>query len=312
MSIQVIKPGMYSTFQDLGRTGYQRYGVPVNGAMDERAHRIANLLVGNAPRMATLELTLMGPTLVFDAAATIAISGADLSPALDREAVPMNRAVDVPAGATLSFGRRQTGLRAYLAVHGGYDLPLVMDSASTNARARFGGLGGMPLRKNDVVGLATPGVLAPHGAAPAFPDDVVPACDAPVRVMQGREWSQFSKAAQRGLLENGYAITPQSDRMGYRLSGPALRLAAPREMLSETVAFGTIQVPSDGNPIILMADRGTSGGYPRIANVITVDLPRLAQMMPGEILRFQCVSLDQAHALAIRQARLLRDALRAA
>ncbi|HYG43914.1 MAG TPA: biotin-dependent carboxyltransferase family protein [Bordetella sp.] len=308
MSIQVIKPGMHSVFQDLGRTGYQRYGVPVNGAMDERAHRIANLLVGNAPQLATLELTLMGPTLVFHAATTIAISGADLSPALDDAALPMDYAVDVRAGATLSFGRRRAGLRAYLAVHAGYDLPRVMSSASTNTRARFGGQDGMPLRKGDVIALAAPGIQVRHGSAPGFPADIDPAFDTPVRVLQGREWAEFSQASQRGLLENEYAITPQSDRMGYRLCGPTLSLAAPRQMLSETVAFGTIQVPADGNPIILMADRGTSGGYPRIANVISVDLPRLAQMMPGETLRFQRVTLEQAHALAVRQAQIFSAA----
>ncbi|MVW72327.1 biotin-dependent carboxyltransferase family protein [Bordetella sp. 15P40C-2] len=309
MSIHVIKPGMHSLFQDLGRSGYQRYGVPVNGAMDERAHRTANLLVGNAPHMATLEITLMGPTLRFDVSTTIAISGADLSPMVDGAPISMDRAVDLPAGATLSFGPRRSGVRAYLAVHGGYDIPLVMGSSSTNIRAGLGGFDGKPLRKNDCVALKAPGKAARAGIAPVFSNALIARDDAPIRVIPGREWSQFTEASRQSLLEGEYVITPQSDRMGYRLSGPPLNLSTPKEMLSETVTFGTIQVPTDGMPIILMADRGTSGGYPRIANVIAVDLPRLAQRMPGEAICFDCVTLAQAHTLAIEQAQTLRKPL---
>lgn len=301
MSIEVIKPGMYSVFQDLGRIGYQRYGVQVNGVMDQRAHRLANLLVGNGQDRATLEITLMGPTLVFGAAATIALCGADLSPSVDGAAVPMNRAVDVDAGATLSFGKRIHGMRSYLAVHGGYELPDVMGSASTNARAHFGGLNGMPLHKGDVIALRASAITGRCAAPDPFPIDIAPPPEAPIRVIAGREWAQFSKVSLYRLLGDDYTITPQSDRMGYRLSGPTLSLRTPRDMLSETVSFGTIQVPPDGQPIILMADRGTSGGYPRIANVISVDLPRLAQSMPGEAIRFKRIELSEAQSLAVRQ-----------
>lgn len=307
MSVDVIKPGMYSVFQDLGRLGYQHYGVPVNGVMDERAHRLANILVGNEAEQATLEITLMGPVLRFQEEATIAVCGGDLSPALDGEPMHMNRPVHVAAGVTLTFGPRQSGLRAYLAVQGGFQLPEVMKSASTNVRAQYGGLAGVPLKKNDVIPLRRSGFGEAITVAIDLPADIAPALDAPIRVIEGREWAEFTDTAQRHFLEESYDITPQSDRMGYRLSGPELRRHETRDMLSETVTFGTIQVPPDGQPIILMADRGTSGGYPRIANVISVDFPRLAQTMPGCTVRFERISLDEAHALALRQAQIFSE-----
>jgi urea carboxylase len=307
VSIEVIKPGLYTTFQDLGRSGFQHVGVPVNGVMDERAHRLANILVGNSPEQATLEITLMGPTLAFHTATTIALGGADLSPSLGGQTLPVNQPVNVHSGAKLTFGRRTFGMRAYLAIHGGYALSAVMGSVSTNVRAGFGGLSGQPIRKGDVIALRAPSI-ARHCSIPGdFPYDLVRAGDAPVRVIGGREWEQFSEASQHQLLEEVYTITPQSDRMGYNLSGPKLSLARPREILSEAVTFGTIQVPPSGDPIILMADRGTSGGYPRIANVISVDLPRLAQKMPGDPVHFEKVTLDKAHELALCQARLFAE-----
>lgn len=304
MSIDVIKPGMYSVFQDLGRHGYQHYGVSVNGVLDERSHRLANILVGNDMQQATLEITLLGPTLGFRSGTTIALCGAALSPTVDGIPVPMGQPVHVREGSVLEFGRRERGVRAYLAVHGGFSLPRVMNSASTNVRAKFGGLNGRPLKKGDVIALRAPAVVDMVAPVIGFPADIDPAPDLPIRIIEGREWEEFTADAQDCLLGEAYTVTPDSDRMGYRLSGTALARRAPREMLSETVTGGTIQVPSDGQPIILMADRGTSGGYPRIANVISVDLPRLAQILPGTPIHFERVTLDNAHSLAIRQSRL--------
>ncbi|MHA7682918.1 5-oxoprolinase subunit C family protein [Cupriavidus sp. PET2-C1] len=305
MSIEVIKPGALSTFQDLGRNGYQQLGVPANGAMDERAHRLANALAGNAAAEATLEITLMGPTLLFHVPAVIAVCGADLDATLDGAPVPVNRAVPVAAGAVLAFGKRRGGLRAYLAAQGGFALTPVMGSCSTFVRGGYGGAAGKPLRKGDRIALRG-GVAAPVRDAalpvfPAFPADVLTAPDQPVRVVAGREWARFSDAARHALVSEPFRIGAQSDRMGYRLEGTPLALAVPGEMLSEAVAFGTIQVPPDGQPIVLMADRQTTGGYPKIAHVCAVDLPRLAQKMPGEAVRFALIDLQQAQRLAMLQ-----------
>lgn len=298
-AIEVIKPGALSTFQDLGRIGYQQLGVPANGVMDERAHRLANALVGNPQDTATLEITLMGPTLRFGTATAVAICGADLDAGIDGTPLPIAQACVVPAGATLSFGKRKSGLRAYLAVAGGFALEPVMQSHSTFVRGGYGGMQGKPLRKADVIGLRAPRAALPGAPMQArFAAGIMAAPEAPLRVVRGREWEAFSADAHAAFTSAGFRIGAQSDRMGYRLEGPALTLSAPREMWSEAVAFGTIQVPPDGQPIVLMADRQTTGGYPRIAHVCAVDLPRLAQRMPGESVRFAVIGLDEAQRLA--------------
>lgn len=298
-AIAVLKPGALSTFQDLGRVGYQQLGVPANGVMDERAHRLANALVGNTQDTATLEITLMGPTLRFDAATAVAVCGADLDASIDGTPLPTAQACVVPAGATLSFGKRKSGLRAYLAVAGGFALDPVMNSHSTFVRGGYGGMQGKPLRKADVIGLCVPRAALPQALPQArFAAGIVAAPDAPLRVVRGREWDAFSAAAQAAFTSAAFSIAAQSDRMGYRLEGPALALSSPREMWSEAVAFGTIQVPPDGQPIVLMADRQTTGGYPKIAHVCAVDLPRLAQRMPGESVRFTVVEMEEAQRLA--------------
>lgn len=314
MSIQVAKQGVLSTLQDLGRFGYQRFGVVAGGAMDEWSHRVANLLVGNPEREATLEITLLGPSLKFQETTLIAICGAGLSPRIGERAVPQGRPVLVRAGSQLDFGRRESGMRAYLAVHGGFDVAPVMNSKSTYLRGAFGGFNGRALRKGDEIPIgagnaerpfprlarmlrenadpfATPGdPLLPPTAPPGNPPRTV-------RVMAGQQWQAFTGEAQTRFLAGEFRISPQSDRMGFRIDGPKLALREPLEMISEAVAFGTIQVPPDGNPIILMADRQTTGGYPKIADVASVDLPVVAQTMPQHTVRFALISLEEAQQL---------------
>lgn len=305
MSIHVVKPGALSTLQDLGRVGYQRFGVSVSGAMDERSHRMANFLVGNPGAWPTLEMTLTGPTLRFEEAVTIAVCGADLSPQLDGFPVPSAKALTVEAGSVLSFGERRCGARAYLAVRGGFVADAVLGSRSTNFRAGFGGFDGRALRKGDTLTLAAPSVWSDDNASfqpPRLAPAVWRSADAPIRVLQGREWERFTATSHDRLLNEAYTVAAQSDRMGYRFSGALLERAIPGDIWSETVPFGTMQVPPDGQPIILMTDRGTSGGYPRIANVVSVDLPRLAQRMPGDTIRFELTTLEHAHRLYCNQA----------
>jgi urea carboxylase len=324
MTIEVVKPGLLSTFQDLGRIGSQAIGMPVCGAMDGLSHRIANLIAGNtgsAGDEATLEITLMGPSLRFSRDCVIALAGADLSPTLlptgseTAEPVAMLQPVRVPAGALLQFGRRRLGLRCYLAIAGGFGLPEVMGSRSTYLRGALGGFQGRALRKGDVLALPdfTPGPQPVVSAtATALLHGLLErGAEAAIRIVDGPEWTLFTEASRRSLLSDTYRIGSQSDRMGYRLEGSKLQRSAPRDMLSEAVAFGTVQVPPDGQPIVLMADRQTSGGYARIAQVASVDLPLLAQRMPGEAIRFERVPLEAAQRLLQRRASALQSLGRA-
>lgn len=318
MKIEVLKPGAQTQAQDLGRYGYQGLGVPVSGVMDEWSHRLANLLAGNSGDEATLEIVLTGPTLRFEAATRIAICGADLSARLDDRRLRPDRAVEVPAGGVLEFGACEAGLRAYLAVRGGFAITPLMGSRSSYVRGGFGGFAGRALRKGDV--LLVPdasGRPAPRGPGvrPILPSSVPsePRGQAvPLRVMPGEHWALFTPAAREALLQAEFRITAQSDRMGYRLEGPPLERSTPGELVSEAMSFGTIQVPNDGQPIVLMAERHGTGGYPKIAHVISVDLPRLAQLGPQQTLRFQAVTLETAQALYLQREQLLatlRDAL---
>lgn len=329
MSIEVLKPGALSLLQDRGRYGWQRFGVVVGGAMDEWAHRSANALVGNVRDEATLEATLMGPSLLFRQARVIALCGASLSARIGQAEVPLNRAVLVREGARLDFGKRQGGMRVYLAVRAGFAVPPVMGSRSTYVRGGFGGLQGRALRKGDVlevgaeearIGRAEREALGERDFVEIHPPDIVARRDdaqAPgrVRAIAGQHWELFTERARSAFVETDFRISPQSDRMGYRLEGPRLERQREMEMISEGVTFGTVQVPPDGQPIVLMADRQTTGGYPQIAGIASVDLPRTAQLMPGHSLRFELISLAQAQALDLageRALAALADAVRAA
>ncbi|MFG0233099.1 biotin-dependent carboxyltransferase family protein [Achromobacter sp. 413638] len=322
MSLTVIKPGMLSSFQDRGRDGYQHQGIPAAGAMDERAHRLANALAGNEDDRATLEITLTGPTLRFDAAACFALAGADLGAQLNGQDIPMHRPLVARPGDTLAFGARPAlGARAYLAVHGGYALPLVMGSETTYLRSGFGGFQGRALARGDVLPLHAPLDVGRDLAALQealwqirvyLPATLAGKRRDTIRFLPGRHWHEFSDASRAAFAGQAFRISPQSDRMGYRLQGPALAMAQPRQTLSEAACFGTVQVPSGGEAIILMADRQTTGGYPKIAQIASVDLPALAQSLPGQELRFQQIELDEAQRLDVERERAfaqLRDAL---
>ncbi|QAA95204.1 5-oxoprolinase subunit C family protein [Pollutimonas thiosulfatoxidans] len=305
MTVTVIKPGLLSSFQDLGRHGHQYLGVPVGGAMDTRAHRLANLLVGNAQDEATLEITLAGPTLRFDSPACIAISGAQLGAMLNGQAIPNNRPLVLRAGDILSFGGRQSGLRAYIAWHGGVDLPPVLSSRSTYLRGGFGGYQGRALRQGDVFSMPwRPGATDLGALADELwkikvylPATLSAMARGAIRAVKGAHAALFTTASVQQFFDADFKISPNSERMGYRLQGPTLSLRSNQQLLSEATSFGSVQVPADGNPIILMADRQTTGGYAKIAHVATVDLPIVAQCMPGDALRFVEITLEEAQQL---------------
>ena len=323
MSLCIIRPGLLTTVQDLGRPGYQHIGVVVSGALDAVALRVGNLLVGNTEDAAGLEITLRGPTIRFKTDHLIALTGADLSPTLDGQPLPMHRPVAVRAGTVLAFGTARAGCRAYLAVAGSLAVPLVLGSRATYLRAALGGWHGRALLAGDELPIGEPTatrqrlrqLVAPGSSVPGWaaarwtPGPTL--CPTPrpqpvIRAVRGPEYEQFSAASQRAFWHEPFAITPAADRMGYRLHGSDLKRETTTELLSSAVTFGTMQVPAGGQPIVLLADAQTTGGYPRLAQVITADFSALAQAMPGQMLRFQEVSLAEAQALYLAQERRLR------
>ena len=318
MSVRVVEPGLLTTVQDLGRRGYERHGVPGGGAMDAFALRAANLLVGNGEGDAGLEITLGGPTLRFDREALVAIGGAELRAVADGVEIPAWHAARLPAGATLSFRGPGSGCRAYLAVAGGIAVAPVLGSRSTFLRAGIGGLEGRALRRGDVLPLGEAPALsrriaaavAPPGPGVAVAHSGVGVALRPeysdrptVGLMAGAHADALFPGSRVRLFGAGLRVSPDSDRMGYRLEGAVLELRTALELLSEPVAFGTVQLPPDGRPIVLMADRQTTGGYPRIGEVATVDLPLLAQLKPGDSLRFRPCSVDEAQARLLARER---------
>ncbi|MDY3330974.1 MAG: biotin-dependent carboxyltransferase family protein, partial [Pelistega sp.] len=314
MSIVVLKPGMLSTIQDEGRWQYQGLGVGVSGAMDPSALRLANILVGNPSILPCLEITLTGPSLRFDSNACIAITGAFLSPHIDDEPIQNNRSYILTPGQTLSFksSAYNTGARAYIAVFGGFKGENTLNSHSTDLKSKLGGIQGRPLQKDDILELngrfrsrhileikqfiASRSVYLTSGLG------IQPRQN--LRIIPGTHFAQFTQEARHQLLDTEFKISAQSDRMGYRLQGCTLSLQQAFQIYSEPTAFGTIQVPPDGNPIVLMADRQSTGGYPKIANVITADLGYLAQALPGQSIRFTLTSVEEAQTIwAERMAR---------
>jgi antagonist of KipI len=306
-SIHVVTPGLLTTVQDLGRWGFQSLGVPVAGAMDGVSHRLANLLVGNDMAAATLEVTLTGPELRFSEAWTVAVAGAAFDLTVDGAPVATAPFV-VPANGVLRFGARASGARAYVAAAGGIDVTKVLGSRSTYLLARMGGHAGRSLRAGDQLLLGQP---APGRAAAVHPPSRRDAdASSPgvrrVRVLAGPQDNLFARDALQVLQSERYMILPASDRMGFRLSGPAIRHGERAEIISDATAPGSLQVPPSGQPILLMADRQTSGGYAKLATVITADLPTVAQAAPGEFLAFvECTQAQALAALIAQERRLL-------
>ena len=315
--IKVIRAGLLTTVQDLGRYGAQRFGVPVSGAMDAHALRVANHLVGNEDHVAALEVTLIGPVLQFDSDTLIAICGGDLGAVIGGKPVPMNRPVWLARGSQLAFGQPVTGCRAYVAFAGGIDVPPVLGSRSTYARTGFGGFKGRALKKGDRIdigasnssyflrlrdsrGFTNDGFAAPNWSVRVDPERLFLQPQR-IRFVAGRHWERLNSTVRGAFLGENFRVGTTSDRMGYRLEGVRLERHEYGDIASEAVAFGTIQLPPDGNPIVLMADRQTIGGYPRVGEVASVDLPLLAQLKPGDTLRFERIALDEAHNLIHEQ-----------
>ncbi|HVT74753.1 MAG TPA: biotin-dependent carboxyltransferase family protein [Lacunisphaera sp.] len=310
------KPGLLTTVQDLGRPGYQRYGIVVGGALDRLAARAANLIVGNDDNAAVLEMAQTGPELHFARETLVAWCGGDFDARVGNEPLPPDRAVRIAAGETVGFGFARAGLRAWLAIAGGIDEPTVLGSRSTYRRAGVGGHRGRPLVEGDELkvlpageraGLVLAALRGQHRRATTWtvrPDTLgQPAAAGVVRAVRGPEWEWFGPEAQHVFFAATWKATREADRMGVRLDGPALALARPREMISAAVNAGVVQVPPAGRPIVLLPSRQSIGGYPRLAAVAAADVRRFAQLRPGDPVRFQEISLAEAHRLYLARER---------
>lgn len=293
MKLTIVSPGPLSTIQDEGRFGAMGKGFSPGGAMDVDAMKLANLLVGNAPGMGVIEMTMLGITARFDCDSVIALTGADMSAQLNGKPMEGYRAVAVHSGDTLSMKAAQHGMRAYLAVAGGFQLPAVMGSLSTNLKCALGGFRGRKLQAGDELPLnqsVSPDLIGPrHLAIPEpCPDTIT------LRVLLGPQDDAFTEQGIDTFFRSVYTVTDKTDRMGIRLSGEQIESRHGVDIISDGIANGSVQIPASGTPIIMMADRQTTGGYAKIATVISADLSRAAQARPGTSIRFARVTEGEA------------------
>jgi len=307
--IKVIKPGFLTTVQDSGRMGYQQFGMPVAGAMDQFSVQIANRLVGNEPDEGALEITMMGPELEFIGEALLAITGADLTPVINGKPAPMWQSFTVKMGDVLSFKGMKSGTRSYLAIAGGLDLPEIMGSKSTYLKGKLGGYEGRALKAGDTLRVKAPayefksfkGAYLPEKLRPKFGNSYT------VRVVLGPQDDYFTEEGIKTFFASTYKITHEADRMGYRLDGPKIEHKQGADIISDGIALGAVQVPGHGSPIVMLADRQTTGGYAKIATVITPDINLLSQAKTGDTVNFVKVEIEEAHELLKDYYKLLAE-----
>lgn len=293
MGFVTENPGVLTTIQDEGRYGYEQFGMSPAGPMDGTAFRTANILVGNPEGESALEATVLGPTLRFDQDNVIAVTGADMAPALNGQPCPMYQAVAVKAGDRLALGAAKTGCRAYIAFAGGLDVPQVMGSRATALQNKVGGYQGRKLAKGDAVGFRAPNPSLPLPRTTPVP---APAGkEVTIRVVLGPQDDAFTEEGVKTFLSQPYAVSKDFDRMGCRLEGPVIQHKTDGNIISDGMVTGAIQVPTSGQPIIMLAERQTVGGYTKIATVISADLPLVGQCKTGDVIRFQAVSVEEAH-----------------
>lgn len=328
MALIIESAGLFTTVQDLGRPGYRHQGVPPSGAMDPLRIQLANLLVGNALQDAALEITLSGPTIRFTNDAIVALTGADLSPMLNGQPVDMDRPFVVTSGSRLSFGALKRGARTYMSISGGIDVPLVLGSRSTYVPAKLGGFEGRPLKAGDVLNVRPSSYSMVRQTENSrmfqgcfrtrLSNEWSPTLHRlyTLRVLSGPEWPLLSETEQNVLLHRIFYLTSQSSRMGYRfkmsaedndLDAHVLQKSTMNTytMQSSAVDFGTIQLPSLAEPILLMADHQTTGGYPRVLQLIQADIPLAAQLKPGDAVNFILVRREEAYQAWLKHVRAL-------
>lgn len=302
MSLLIKKPGILTTVQDLGRLSWRRFGVNPNGAMDPAAARIANILVGNDENAALLEMHFPAAEIVFEKDAIFSLCGADLGAEIDGKPLVPWRAVAAEAGTTLRSTHKLAGERLYLAVRGGFDIPAWLGSASTNLAADVGGYEGRSLKAGDRLQIGETETVHERSHMPVAAASIVPHYSRfpTMRVVPGAEIEHLSIESRELLLGQNFTISTRSNRMGFRLAGEPLKLARSHEFISAAVCFGTVQLQPDGQVIILMADQQTAGGYPRIAHIISYDLPLVGQLGAGDRIAFHLTTLEEAERLALQ------------
>lgn len=303
--IQVQSPGAFTTVQDLGRYGYGPFGVSPSGAADPIALRIGNLLVGNPESAAGLEMTLLGGTFVLPEGGVVALTGSDFGGTLDGSPLPLWTACQVKPGQTVKTGPTRSGARCYLCVQGGIAVKLLLGSASTHILSGLGGVDGRPLRKGEVLPIGDPSSCRPRKIVPEALDRLRPR--KVLRATVAPQTGLFSQDSIRRFYGSPYSVTEESNRMGLRLQGAVLETPHSGHMITEGVSLGAIQVPAGGQPIILFVEQQTTGGYPKIANVISADLPSVGQLRPRDEVRFEFVSPQVARALIREQEQLLHS-----
>lgn len=309
MGIQILTPGVFTTVQDLGRLGYQAYGVSPAGALDRRSAALANVLVGNPENEGLLEITLGGTAMLLDQDNVVAVCGAPIPFSLDGTPQAPYRAISIRAGQKLCFQYTVRGVRAYLAFAGGLDIPLVMGSRSTHVKSGVGGFRGRQLKAGDRIDFRRPcASLRGQELRRAAPEQFPMAGEhTEIRLLPGPQDDYFTAAGLDTLFHSDYQISADSDRMGYRLRGSCIERSITADCITDGVVFGSVQVPPSGQPIVMMADRQTTGGYPKIATVITEDLPVLAQCPPGTFIRFVPTTVERAQQLCLERREQLRQ-----
>lgn len=284
-SLEVLEGGLFTTIQDAGRSGYRKYGVPLSGVMDERAFKLANWLVGNEEAAPVLEMTLKGGSYQFNNQAIIALTGAEMSPKLDGREIPMNSSFQIEAGEVLSFGYAERGCRCYLAIRGELDIEKVLGSYSTFTTGNFGGINGEKLKHGDTLSWTE---RSGEFVTKKTPEHQIPYYSSKItfEVNESREWGWLPSSANEQFLNTAFEVSAKSNRMGIRLNGEKIQVKN-KQMKSSPVLPGIIQLPENGQPIILMRDGQAVGGYPRIAKIPDADLWRAGQLKPGDIVRFK-------------------------
>ena len=300
MGIIIDYPGLLTTIQDQGRFGYGQFGVTPSGPMDVESFQIANLLVGNSPGESALEATVLGPGFHVTEDTVMAITGADMSPTLNGRPVAMNQAIFVSAGSKVELQAAKNGSRTYIAFCGGFDIAPIMGSRATSLQCHIGGIEGRKLKKGDVLPLRPGGAVPSDLSRRAVCHHIRRKRENIIRVLLGPQADAFTEEGLSAFLGTPYTVSKEFDRMGCRLEGQSIGHKTDGNIISDGIVNGAIQVPTTGQPIIMLAERQATGGYTKIATVISADLPVIGQCCPGDILRFQAVSIDEAH-------RLLKD-----
>lgn len=307
MGIRMITPGLLTTVQDLGRTGYQRMGISPSGAMDRKALKIANILAGNQPGEGALEMTMTGATIEFTEPDVVAVTGGNFTPEINGAPAPMYAAFPVRAGDTLAFGPAKSGCRSYLAFAGGLDVPVVMGSKSTNLKCKIGGFEGRKLKAGDEIPFFAPCSslenMQKRHAEHHDPSET----EVTVRVVLGPQSDAFTDAGIETFLTEAWTVTNRSDRMGCTLEGTPVEYRSKVDIISDGIPFGAVQIPSGGKPIVMLSDRQTTGGYAKIATVISSDLPLFVQRRPGNKVHFKKISMREAQRISELEEKEIRE-----